>query len=80
MLNALTVMASVGEQVTLPEGGNSMWKTIGEGVGSFISNVVTPVGTMCANNEICLAFLSVSFVFLGIRALRKSIGAFGRGR
>lgn len=52
---------------------------IGDGAGSFISGVLTPVGTFCMNNEICLAFLSVSFLALGVRLLRRSVGAFGRG-
>lgn len=62
------------------EGGATMWTTIGEGASSFITNVLTPVGTFCTSNEICLAFLSVTFVGLGVRLLRRAIGAFGRGR
>lgn len=53
---------------------------IGEGAGSFISGVLTPVGDYCFNSEICLAFLAVTFVTLGVRFLRRSVGAFGRGR
>lgn len=79
-------VAGTGGDVTQPtlplpgEGGVSMWKTIGEGAGSFIENVLTPVGTFCTSNEICLAFLSVTFVGLGVRLLRRALGAFGRGR
>lgn len=61
-------------------GGGTMWETIGSGATSFVTNVLTPVGTFCTSNEICLAFLSVTFVGLGIRMLRRAIGAFGRGR
>lgn len=69
-------------QPALPGGGGSstMWETIGNGASSFVTNVLTPVGTFCTSNEICLAFLSVTFVGLGIRMLRRAIGAFGRGR
>lgn len=68
-------------QPALPGGGGgSMWETIGNGANSFITNVLTPVGTFCTSNEICLAFLSVTFVGLGVRMLRRAIGAFGRGR
>lgn len=68
-------------QPALPGGGGgSMWETIGNGASSFVTNVLTPVGTFCTSNEICLAFLSVTFVGLGVRILRRAIGAFGRGR
>lgn len=53
---------------------------IGDGAGSFISGVLTPVGAFCINNEICLAFLSVSILGLGVRLLCRSVGAFGHGR
>lgn len=71
-----------GGMLVVPEEGgtSSMWETIGNGVGSFVTNVLTPVGTFCASNEICLAFLSVTFVGLGVRMIRRVIGAFGRGR
>lgn len=61
-------------------GGGIMWETIGDGASMFVTKVLTPVGTFCTSNEICLAFLSVTFVGLGIRMLRRAIGAFGRGR
>lgn len=53
---------------------------IGEGASSFISGVLTPIGEYCVNSEICLAFLAVCFAALGVRVLRRSVGAFGRGR
>lgn len=80
-LPAVTAFAEDGGQLELPSGGGaSMWETIGSGAGSFITNVLTPVGTFCTSNEICLAFLSVKFVGLGVLLLRRAIGAFGRGR
>lgn len=77
--------AGTGGDVTPPAltgggGSSTMWETIGNGASSFVTNVLTPVGTFCTSNEICLAFLSVTFVGLGIRMLRRAIGAFGRGR
>lgn len=42
--------------------------------------LVGNIGNTCADNEICVAFLTVTFIGLGVRLLRKVIGAFGRGR
>lgn len=42
--------------------------------------LVSNIGNTCANNEICVAFLTFTFIGLGVRLLRKVIGAFGRGR
>lgn len=53
---------------------------IGDGAGSFISGVLIPIGEYCVNSEICLSFCAVIFVFLGSRILRRSVGAFVRGR
>lgn len=61
-------------------GETSMWTTITEGVGKFVSGVLQPVTTVCTTNEIALAFLSVTFAGLGVRLLRRVINAFGRGR
>lgn len=61
-------------------GETTMWTTITSGVGSFISGVLTPVANFCTQSEVPLAFLSVTFLALGVRMLRKTIGAFGRGR
>ena len=81
MLNPLTfAAASGGDQIMLPLGGESMWKTITEGVGQFITGVFTPVLNAVADSEVALAFLAVSFFFLGIRGVRRTISAFGRGR
>lgn len=42
--------------------------------------LVTKIGDTCANNEICLAFLTVTFMKIAVSLLRRIIGAFGRGR
>lgn len=75
--------AGLGGDITPPavvEGGADMWETITNGVSSFVSGVLTPVTTVCTTNPIALAFLSATFVSLGVRVLRRVIGAFGRGR
>lgn len=76
--------AGAGGDITQPalptEGGGTMWDTITSGVGSFVSGVLTPVANFCTQSEVPLAFLSVTFVCLGVRVLRRTIGAFGRGR
>lgn len=79
MLNPL-VMSLAGETPSLPEGGGNMWTTITSGVGSFITGVLKPVADFCTESEIALAFLAVTFAGLGVRILRRTIGAFGRGR
>lgn len=80
MCNPFIMAASAGGTPALPGGGDSMWETITSGVGSFITGVVTPVANFCTSNEIALAFLSVTFAGLGVRLVRRTIGAFGRGR
>ena len=50
------------------------------GVGSVVTDVVSPVLTFCSSNVICLAFLSVTFAKLGARLVGRIISAFGRGR
>lgn len=49
------------------------------GADKFLG-LVTKVGDTCVNNEICVLFLTATFVGLGVRLLRRVIGAFGRGR
>lgn len=71
--------SSVGEQLTLPEGGDSMWKTITEGAGNFMTGVVTPVSSFVADSEVALGFLSVTFLGLGVRLFSKLIRSLGRG-
>ncbi len=66
--------------ITNPGQTIDMWATITGGVTTFISGILVPVANFCTSNGICLAFLTVTFVSLGVRILRKSISAFGRGR
>lgn len=60
-------------------GGNSVLADVTTNSTSFLS-MVTSIGETCMSNPICVAFLTVTFVSLGVRCLRKVIGAFGRGR
>lgn len=48
--------------------------------GEFITGVVLPMFEFAASCSIVLALLSVTFASLGVRMLRRIIGAFGRGR
>lgn len=66
--------------ITNPAQTIDMWATISGGVTTFISGILLPVANFCTSNGICLAFLTVTFISLGVRILKKSIGAFGRGR
>ena len=76
--------AGLGGDITQPAlpsgGGGSMWETITTGVGSFITGVLKPVADFCTQSEVPLAFLAVTFAGLGVRLLRRTLGAFGRGR
>lgn len=58
---------------------SSVSDRIFSGADNFLG-LVTKVGDTCVNNEICVLFLTATFVSLGIRMLRRVIGAFGRGR
>ena len=81
MLNPLVSFVSEGgDQIMLPGGGDSMWKTLTEGVGQFITGIFKPTMEVATECDIALAFLSVSFFFLAVRGVRRTIGAFGRGR
>lgn len=61
------------------EGVATVTDKIFAGTQNFL-DLVTKVGDTCVNNEICVLFLTATFVGLGVRMLRKVIGAFGRGR
>lgn len=61
------------------EGATTVTDKIFGGTQNFL-DLVTKVGDTCVNNEICVLFLTATFVGLGVRMLRKVIGAFGRGR
>ncbi len=80
-MNILLMAAESGDQITLDTVTNEqMWYTITNGVSSFVSGILVPVATFCTQSEVPLAFLSVTFLGLGVRMLRKTISAFGRGR
>lgn len=66
-----------GVLLAASEGGVS--DKIFTGSDNFIG-LITKVGNACVENEICVLFLTATFVGLGVRLLRKFIGAFGRGR
>lgn len=69
-----------GEQITFDTlNFFKMWESISNGVISFVSGVLTPLADFCANSEISLAFLAVTFATLGVRILCRTFGAFGRG-
>lgn len=61
------------------EGATTVTQKIFGGTQNFL-DLVKQVGDTCVNNEICVLFLTATFVGLGVRMLRKVIGAFGRGR
>lgn len=79
-MDAINFISSAGSSTPALEGGVNMWETITNGVSSFVTGVLTPVANFCTQSEVPLAFLSVTFLSLGVRTLRKTIGAFGRGR
>lgn len=80
MISSLFAATAGGEQITFDTlDFVKMWETISNGVGSFVSGVVVPLSDFCANNEITLAFLSVTFACLGVRLVRRTVGAFGYG-
>lgn len=57
-----------------------MWDSITSGVSNFMTGIFTPVMTTAATSEVCLAFLSVTFIGLAVRVVKKIINSFGRGR
>ncbi len=80
MLDSLLAATSGGDQITLDTVNSVvLWNKITTGVGDFITGVFMPVMNVVANSEAALAFLSVSFFFLAVRGVRRTVGAFGRG-
>lgn len=63
----------------MSEGAAGVTDKVFSGADNFLS-LVSKVGNTCADNEICVLFLTATFVGLGVRLLRKVVGAFGRGR
>ena len=68
-----------GSSVPALAEGSTLFDTVSANAGDFL-DLVGNVGSTCMNNEICLAFLSITFISLAVRMLRRVIGAFGRGR
>ena len=56
-----------------------LFMSIIEGVYCFLYGILTMVTQFCYFNPIVLAFLSVTFAFLGVRLLKRVISALGRG-
>ncbi|MCH5195159.1 MAG: hypothetical protein J1F28_00510 [Oscillospiraceae bacterium] len=42
--------------------------------------LVTDIGSTCMQNEVCMAFLTVTFLSLAVRLFKKVVRALGRGR
>lgn len=42
--------------------------------------LINKIGDVCVNNEVCVLFLTATFVCIGVHLLRKVVRAFGRGR
>lgn len=57
-----------------------LFMSIIEGVYCFLYGILTMVTQFVYFNPIVLAFLSVTFAFLGVRLLKRVISALGRGR
>lgn len=66
--------------ITDPVATVDLWSTLTGGVSTFFSGILTPVASFCTSNGICLMFLTATFIKLGVSVLKRSIGAFGRGR
>lgn len=58
----------------------TMWSTITTGGQAFVNDLVVPVMDVCTSNALCLMFVSVTFVKLGVKMIRRFIGALGKGR
>lgn len=76
-MNPLVMLAEAGTPTTVADA--DVLGTVVERSESFLS-LVTKIGDSCVNNEICVAFLTVTFMGLGVRMLRRVVSAFGRGR
>lgn len=69
-------------EVSLPSTSdhNTLWSSITTGGQSFINDLVVPIMDICTSNALCLMFVSVTFVKLGVKMIRRFIGALGKGR
>lgn len=57
----------------------SVQKGISNNVDNFLK-LINKIGDVCVNNEVCVLFLTATFVGIGVHLLRKVVRAFGRGR
>ncbi len=75
---------TTGDQMTFDEvdllnGIESIFTSAITVVTNFLS-LLTDIFNFCVGNIVCLIFLGVTFVGIGIRYMRRVVGAFGRGR
>lgn len=75
---------TTGDQMTFDEvdllnGIESIFTSAITVVTNFLS-LLTDIFNFCVGNIVCLIFLAVTFVGIGIRYMRRVVGAFGRGR
>lgn len=57
----------------------TIWTSITTVVTKFLT-ILTQIFNFCTGNPLCLIFLGITFVGIGIRYMRRVVGAFGRGR
>lgn len=57
----------------------SVQKGISNNLDNFLK-LINKIGDVCVNNEVCVLFLTATFVSIGVHLLRKVVRAFGRGR
>lgn len=78
MLNTLMTVAEAALPSTSDQ--SSMWSAITTGGKSFLTDLVVPIMDVCTTNALCLMFVSVTFVKLGTKMIRRIVGALGKGR
>lgn len=60
-------------------GSGVVYNKISNNFDNFLE-LVNKIGNACVNNEVCVLFLTATFVGIGVHLLRKVVRAFGRGR
>lgn len=60
-------------------GSGVIYNKVSNNFDNFLE-LVNKIGNACVNNEVCVLFLTATFVVLGVNLLRKVVRAFGRGR
>ena len=58
---------------------DTIWTAVSSVVTQFLT-ILTSIFNFCTGNPLCLIFLGITFVGIGIRYMRRVVGAFGRGR